>query len=302
MTNPTLHPVVQRLTDVRASITPKEQLLVDYILENPRKVVFMSTRELAAACAVSGSTVVRFVDHLGYAGYAAFIQALRDVVDTELTLLDRVELSNTGGAGTDRIRKVIYEEISNLRSLLESLQPEAVGRVVDELQKEGPVLVIGSRLSYALAYFMGWSLTKVRTGIQIFKGSDSSTIDWLTLAPPDSLVILLATSRYPNELIRVAKVVRRSNMRLIVITDGALCPLIPFAHLSLVAPSKYIPITGSLSTLACLINCIIFEFISRDGEALRQHQKKLETAYRENDLLFNFEDAPQFPDHSEPTS
>lgn len=295
MTPPTQHPVMQRLAASRASITPKEQLLVDYILTNPRKVVFMSTRELAAASGVSGSTVVRFVDHLGYAGYAAFIQDLRDVVDTELTLLDRVELSDMGGAGSDRLRKVIYEEISNLRGLLESVKPEAVGQVVDELQKEAPVVVIGSRLSYSLAYFMGWSLTKIRSGVQILKGSDSSAIDWLTVAPPQSVVVLIATSRYPNELIRVAKVVRRNNMRLVVLTDGALCPLIPFAHLSLVAPSKYIPITGSLATLACLINCVIYEFISRDGDAVRQHQRKLEMAYRENDLLFNFEEPPQLP-------
>ena len=67
----------------------------------------------------------------------------------------------------------------------------------------------GSRLSYTFAYYLGWSLTKVRRGVQILKGSDSTTIDWLTNAPDDSLVVVITTSRYPNELIRVGKVARR---------------------------------------------------------------------------------------------
>jgi hypothetical protein len=45
-----------------------------------------------------------------------------------------------------------------------------------------PVHVIGSRLSYTLAYYMGWAMTKVRGNVHILKGSDRTTIDWLTIA------------------------------------------------------------------------------------------------------------------------
>jgi DNA-binding MurR/RpiR family transcriptional regulator len=210
-------------------------------------------------------------------------------VDTELTLIERVALSNMGGQGKERFRRAVFEEIDNLKQLYETIHTETIERVLDLLEKSPRIYVVGSRLSYTLAYYLGWILMKVRPDVQILKGSDSSSIDWLTIAPSDSLVVIIATSRYPNELIRMAKLARRLGQTLIVIADSHICPLIQFAQLSLVAPSKHIPIFGSLSTLTCLINYLTIELGGRDGARVREHQERLEQSFRENDILFNLE-------------
>lgn len=281
--------LMKKIFEHHSSLTPKGQILGDYILKNPRKVVFMTTRELAAACQVSEATVVRFVSQLGYEGYGEFLQALRALVDTELTLLDRVDLSDMNVPGAERFRRVVFEEIDNLKELYAKIDMDVIDKVMDYLQKISNIYVIGSRISYTFAYYMGWSLTKVRQGIRILKGSDSTTIDWLTIAPPDSFVVIIANSRYPNELIKVGKLVRRLGMTLLVIADSSLCPLIQFAHMTLIAPSQHFPLIGSPTPLSCLINYIVIELASRDGKELKVHQEKLEQSYRENDILFNID-------------
>ena len=281
--------LMKKIFEHHSSLTPKGQILGDYILKNPRKVVFMTTRELAVACQVSEATVVRFVSQLGYDGYSEFLQALRDLVDTELTLLDRVDLSNMNGPGAERFRRVVFDEIDNLKQLYIRTDMVVIDKVVDYLEKSSAIYVIGSRLSYTFAYYMGWSLTKVRQNVHILKGSDSTTIDWLTIAPTESLVIIIATSRYPNELIRVGKLVRRLGKTLLVIADSSLCPLIQFAHMILIAPSQHFPLIGSPTPLSCVINYLVLELASRDGKELKEHQEKLEQSYRENDILFNLE-------------
>ena len=102
------HSAMKGIVEQRPSLTPKARILGNYILKNPRKAVFMTTKELAETCRVSEATVVRFVSQLGYKGYGAFQQALRDFVDTELTLLDRTDLSDMQGPGTDRFRRVVF--------------------------------------------------------------------------------------------------------------------------------------------------------------------------------------------------
>jgi DNA-binding MurR/RpiR family transcriptional regulator len=283
------HPLLKRIFDRKDSMTPRNRALAEFILRNPRKVVFMRTKELAAECETSESTVVRFVFNLGYQGYSDFIQALRDFVDTELTLLDRVELTSTGGPDKERFRKIVFEEVDNLKQLYETIDWETTGQVVDCLEKSARIYVVGSRLSYTLAYYMGWSLMKIRPDVQIVKGSDSTAIDWLTVAPPESAVVVIATTRYPNELIRIARLVRRLGLTLIVIADGPICPLIPFAHLSLVAPPRHIPLVGSPGTLSCLINYFTIELANRSGTSFRDHQERLEQSFRENDILFNLD-------------
>jgi DNA-binding MurR/RpiR family transcriptional regulator len=227
------------------------------------------------------------VNQLGYKGYGDFLQELRDIIDTELTLIDRVDLTDMKAPETERFRRVIFSEIDNLKQLHESLDTDRVNRAVDLLYDSSAIYIVGSRLSYTFAYYLGWSLTKIRKSIHILKGSDSTCIDLLTIAPDESLVVIFATTRYPNELIRLGKLAKRLGQTLLVITDGALCPLIPFADLSIVAPSRHIPLIGSPTTLSCLINFFTVELAARCGANLKVHQERLEKVYLENDVLFN---------------
>lgn len=288
------HPVIKRVMDNRSSLSPKGQILGDFIVQNPRKAVFMTIRELATASQVSESTIVRFVAQIGYEGYSEFLQALRDFVDVELTLVDRVDLSNMQGPTADRFRRMVFEEIDNLKNLFRTFDMETVNRVVKDLKNSHTIYVIGSRLSFTLSYYMGWSLTKIRGNIHILKGSDSTCVDWLTIARPGSLVVIIAQSRYPNELITLGKMARRKGHRLAVITDSSMSPLIQFAHETLIAPSLYFPIIGSPTSLSCLINYLIFELASQSGKEIKSHQKYLEQSYLENDILFNLD----YPDSS----
>jgi DNA-binding MurR/RpiR family transcriptional regulator len=271
-------------------LTPKGRILGEYIIAQPRKAVFMTTKELAEACEVSEATVVRFVSGIGYDRYSDFQQVLRDFVDTELTLLDRLDIADMKAPGAVRFRRTVAEEIDNLQQLYHSLDVDTMAAVVDVLDRRVPIHVIGSRLSYTLAYYMGWAMTKVRENIQILKGSDRTTIDWLTIAPADSVVVIIATSRYPNELIRLGKLVKRLGQTLVVITDSATCPVLQFADHQLIAASKLIPFLGSPTPLSCLINYLVHELASRQGDALKGHQAKLEQSYWENDVLFNMKD------------
>ncbi len=290
MTSFKLHPLIEKISESIEGLTPKGRILGEYIISQPRKAVFMTTKELAEACEVSEATVVRFVAGIGYDRYSDFQQALRDFVDTELTLLDRLDIADMKAPGAVRFRRTVAEEIDNLQQLYHSLDVETMAAVVDVLDRRVPIHVIGSRLSYTLAYYMGWAMTKVRENIHILKGSDRTTIDWLTIAPADSVVVIIATSRYPNELIRLGKLVKRLGQILVVITDSATCPVLQFADHQLIAASKLIPFLGSPTPISCLINYLVHELASRQGDALKAHQARLEQSYWENDVLFNMKD------------
>jgi len=285
--NDTLHPVISDITSKLDSLTPKAQTLGNYIMQNPSKVVFMTTKELAEACEVSEATVVRFVASIGFHGYSEFQQALKDFVNTGMSLPERVNMKGIKETGLDRLHRGVLEELNNLKYMYETIDVEKMNRFVEYLNERETVFVTGSRLSYTFAYYLGWSLTKIRKGIHILKGSDSTAIDFLTNAPENSLVILTAATRYPNELIKLSKLVRRLGHTLLVLTDSSISPVIQFANLSLVVPSRSIPFIGNVSNMLCVIQYLVQELASRKGESLQKHQEQLEKVYMENDILFN---------------
>ena len=287
MTEKTSQTVMEAIVTQLDSLTPKGKMLGQFILQNSRRAVFMTTKEMSAACKVSEATVVRFVSQLGYGGYSDFLQALRDIVDTGLTLPDRIDLPGPALPGAELLHRVLIEEMNNIKQIYESVDLKVLASFVGHLADSPSVYVIGSRLSFTFAYYLGWSLNKVRSNVHILKGSDSTSIDALTHAAPDSLVIIIATSRYPNELIRLGKVVRRLGLTLLVMADSALCPLIQFAHQSLIVPSKSIPFIGHPTAISCMINYLVIALARQRGGDLKKHQERLEQLYIENDILFN---------------
>lgn len=289
MNDPASHPVINDISNKLDSLTPKAQSLGTYIIQNPSKAVFMTTKELAETCKTSEATVVRFVSALGYKGYSDFQEALKDFVNTGLSLPERAAIKGIKEQGMDRLHLGILEELNNLKYLYENINIETMNQFVDHLENSDTVYVIGSRLSYTFAYYLGWSLTKIRKGIHIIKGSDTTALDMLTNAPSNSLVILTATTRYPNELLKLSKMIRRSTHTLLTMTDSNLAPMIQFADLSLVVPSLSIPFIGNVSGMLTAIQYIVQELASRKGDALADYQKQLEQVYLENDILFNLD-------------
>ncbi|MCG8620005.1 MAG: MurR/RpiR family transcriptional regulator [Desulfobacterales bacterium] len=283
------HPVINEISARLDSLTPKARTLGTYIIQNPSRVVFMTTKELAEACETSEATVVRFVSAVGYNRYSDFQDALKDFVNTGLSLPDRLDIKGMEDPGLDRLHRGILEELANLQHLYEHVNIETMNQFVDHLESADNIYFTGSRLSYTFAYYFGWSMTKVRRGIHILKGSDSTAMDMLTNAPEGSLVVLSASTRYPNELIKLAKMIRRAGHTLLVLADSNICPVIQFADLSLVVPSKSIPFIGNVSGMLAIIQYLVQEIATRKGEELKDYQEQLEQVYLENDILFNLD-------------
>lgn len=284
------HPAIINIMNKLDSLTPKARILGEYIVKNPGKTVFMTTKQLAEECGISEATVVRFANGVGYSGYGDLQQALKDFVNTGLALPDRIDINEIKGEpGVDRLHRVIFEELSELRLLYEMIDVKTMNDIVNKIVASPVVYVTGSRISYAFAYYMGWAMTKVRKGVHIVKGSDSTAIDTLSNAPDGSLVVMVATTRYPNELIKLSKLIQRVGHTLLVLTDSTISPVIQFADLSLVVPLKSIPLIGNPSNMLCVIKYIIQEVAAGQGDQLKTHQQRVEQLYLENDILFNLQ-------------
>lgn len=276
------------LADARETFAGKGKLLAEYVLASPDKAVFMTTRQLGAAAGVSEATVVRFVRQLGFESYAKFISAIRDLIDRKFTLMERERMSHPVSGSEDKeLDRLINQDIADIRAMHKRVDRDQI-RTICRILKEAPaVFIMGARLSYSSAHYMGWTMTKIRDQVHILNGSDRTSMDRMVFAPEESVIVIIATSRYPNELIRMGKIARRQKFRQILITDSLSCPLAPLSDHVLIAPLTAIPFLGNPASLVCLIHYLLNSLAAEMGEDLKTHQEKLEQAYRENDIWFN---------------
>ncbi len=161
-------------------LTVKGKKLGEFVLSNPEKAVFMTTRELAAAVGTSEATVVRFVRQLKFPSYALFIKALRDHIDTELTLIERSRITKPAVTTEEaEFERMIHQDVDNIKAMMQQVDFAQIKKIKKLLKTSEAVHIIGSRLSYTPAYYMGWILAKVRQNVHIYRGSDRTTIDRL---------------------------------------------------------------------------------------------------------------------------
>lgn len=270
------------------TLAAKGRLLAGFVLSSPDKAVFMTTRQLAAAVGTSEATVIRFVRQLGFKSYALFITALRDLLDRELTLIERGKLKRTvKGGDDDDLNRLVDQDIDSITTMLKEIDLDRIKKIRNLMKTAQKIYVMGARLSYSSAHYLGWTLSKIRSNVTILNGSDRTSMDRMIFAPQGALVILVATSRYPNELIRMGKIAHRQGFKQILITDSSSCPLIQFSDHILVAPQKSIPFLGNPVSIISMIHYLLHSLAGEMGDELKQHQERLERAYIENDIWFN---------------
>ena len=68
--------------------TKTEKIIADYILDNINTVGFSPLKDVAIACGVSDTSVIRFLRELGYEGYTDFKKSLNDkLIEQYLSLI-----------------------------------------------------------------------------------------------------------------------------------------------------------------------------------------------------------------------
>ncbi len=279
--------LAKTIQDHYHGLTSKGKILADFVQSCPDKAVFMTTRQLAAAVGVSEATVVRFVRQLDFSSYSLFIDKLREHIDTELTLLDRYQLAQSVVHNEDELlEKMLTQNIEDIKSLSQFIDLDEIKKVRDLIKNAKSVHIIGSRISYSFASHMSWTLSKLRPEVHLLNGSDTTCIDKLAFIDPDSVIVIIATTRYPNDLIKLGKLVRRQRLKMILLTESSTCPLSQISNQILIAPSTGIPYLNASISLLCLVNYLVQSLAADMGEELQRHQQKLEQVYLENDVLF----------------
>ena len=94
-----------------------QKLIAQYIINNYDKVAFMTASKLGDTVGVSESTVVRFANALGYAGYPKLQEGLQELIKNKLTTVQRVEMANEDYSYDSTIlSKVLKSYIDNIKA------------------------------------------------------------------------------------------------------------------------------------------------------------------------------------------
>jgi len=262
-----------------------QKAIAGYILEHYEKAAYMTAAKLGSLVNVSESTVVRFANELGFDGYPALQAALRELVRTNLTSFQRVEVSDSIIGDREVLDQILMSDAEKLRRTLDSIDREAFNAAVDSIVEARRVYIIGVRSSAMLAGFLHYNLQMAFDNLTLVQTtSGNEMFEQIMRVGKGDVVVAISFPRYSKRIIKAVEFAKRNGADVVALTDRESSPLTPYADQLLTAHSDMASFVDSLVAPLSIINAIIVSVGRKKREELTRRLKELEEIWDEYDV------------------
>lgn len=203
------------------SLTPQERRLAAHLVEHLERWGYLSSSELAEQLGVHRSTVVRFAQHVGFAGYPELQESVRQAYVTALSAPRDLVLTDAGEDDVGTVQAVYQRELHNLQRSYRHLDIDALDATAKGIAAARRVLVFGRRFSYPIALHLSLVLRTMRERIDAAPAPGGSSVDQLFDLTAEDYVVVVSLRRHSPEVQRTLKYLADAQVPVTVLTDAS---------------------------------------------------------------------------------
>ncbi|WP_350347723.1 MurR/RpiR family transcriptional regulator [Agromyces sp. G08B096] len=264
--------------------TPAERKVGRVLLASYPSAGFETVAKLAARAGVSGPTVVRFANRLGYSGFPEFQQALRDDLDqrsaSPLSIYDRAreaageqQQSPEGGV----LERAAATTVQTVDATFRRLAPHDFDACVELLaDAKGSVWLAGGRYSGLLARFLAQHLLQLRPRVAMLPDDPSTRAAVVAgLGRADALVVF-DYRRYEESTRSLVEHVRAQRVPVVLFTDAWLSPIASEADVVVQSETTSASPFDAMTPALALVEAVIAGCLERLGDRATERMRRIE--------------------------
>lgn len=278
--------IQQKLDD----LTRAERQLAHSILENYPISGLGPLTELALDANVSGPTVARMVQKLGFKGYAEFQAELREELRAKVkgpiakhdTWADSAPSGHILNTFTDAV-------IDNIRHTLGQIDPQAFDKACSLIGDPAHHLyIVGGRVTHTLAEYLFLHMQVIRPNITHVQSTSNAWPHYLLDVKPGDVFVIFDVRRYENNTLKLAEMAHAQGARIILFTDQWRSPVHQLADISfssrIVVPSAW----DSAATTLLLTETMISAVQNLHWDDTKGRMEELESMFDQTKLFRKF--------------
>jgi DNA-binding MurR/RpiR family transcriptional regulator len=240
------------LASRRENMPKRLRQLAEFALAQPEEIAFGTVASIARHAGVQPSALVRFAQHLGYAGFSQLQQIFRDRLREGFPdYRDRLRVLREKEADGSR-SAVLFDGFLgaaavSLDRARDSLDPGALDRAIEALAKAHAIYLLGARRVFPVAAYLAYAFGQLRVRTYLVDHVAQLGPEQLATATPEDAVLAVSFTPYAATTVELATAAARRGVPLVVITDTPFSPLAKAADVWLeVAEADY----GAFRSLA----------------------------------------------------
>ncbi|WP_370417514.1 MurR/RpiR family transcriptional regulator [Streptomyces sp. QH1-20] len=265
-------------------LSPAQRRIARYITDHLTEAAFLSITDLAERVGVSQPSVTRFASSLGFSGYPGLREALQPIA---LSAVAR----STGTRAEDRrneLQAAVDAEIASLESLRRVFaDPDQVLDLGRELARSVPLTILGLRISVSLAEYFAYAAKRIHPDVRLVSRGGSVAYDALLQSREagGTWVLAFAMPRHAKEMLAAMRAARSTGLRIALITDQTLGPLVEEADVALTAGTGSRLVFDSYAAPGVLSAAILQAMADADPERTQLRLEKYEQAAEQHDFF-----------------
>ena len=269
--------ISQRIKELYPTFSKGHKKISSVVLNDYDKIAYMTASRLGQYVGISESTVVRFADELGYAGYSEFQKAVQELVRTRLTPNQRIDITKQRIGMGDIIDSVFESDTAKMKATYERLDRKAFYSTCDAILSAKRIYVMGARSTEPLAMILKYNLSLIFDNVSLIAPKSTAEVfeQMFTIGEGD-LLIAFSFPRYSSKMVNAVKFAKQNGAAVAVVTDSANSPLAEYASYLITAQSDMASFMDSLVAPISIINAIIVEITSRREALIRDRFDRLE--------------------------
>jgi DNA-binding MurR/RpiR family transcriptional regulator len=222
--------ITVRLRSIRDDLSPVSQKIVDFILDNPRRVIGMSVSDVAAELGVSVGSVVRICQQIGMKGFQEMKLSLsQEVVAPSQFIHEDV-------APTDPVEqiiaKVIQSDIAALIDTLKVLDAAQIKRAVQLILNAERVEFYGIGSSAPVATDIYYRMLRIGINCVVSTDSHMQAVS-ASMTNPRIVVLTISHSGSTRETVDATRIAKQRGAKVICVTNYGKSPIQEYADVVL---------------------------------------------------------------------
>ena len=282
--------IFSRISEQFNEMSKSHKMIAGFISRHYDQAVFMTAAKLGETLGISESTVVRFADRIGYAGYPEFQRALEECVMGKLSDLQKMDEKYGNSTQSEVLASVIAADIEKLQHTIDHLEPAAFESAVETILTADTIYIMGLRSNEPLAEFLHFYLNMIRGGVVLLKTTSvSETFEQMIRINDKDCFIGISFPRYSMRTLKAMEFASDRNAKVIAVTDSANSPICLYSSCNLLARSDMVSIVDSLVAPLSVINALVVALCLRSPLEVRRNLEMLEDAWNNYQVYLNDE-------------
>ena len=220
----------RRLIEIEPHLPKRLRQAAAYALDHPDEFALGTASALARSAEVQASTLVRFAQTLGFAGFSELQEVFRSRLrnrwpDYSERLKALQENARDSGDPTHLLFGFADSAAASIARLREAVQRRELDRAVSLLAAARTIHCLGQRRSFCVAHYLTYALSQLDIPASLIDNVGGLGPEQLAQAGAGDALIAISFSPYAPFTVDLAKRARRAGVPIVVVTDSALSPL-----------------------------------------------------------------------------